>query len=85
MSRLFRYSLIFITLLSSSKAFALIDFEDAIFPELAPAARALAMGNAYICKVDDAASSFYNPAGLGTVRNTHFHITNFTIETNKDN
>lgn len=84
MSRVVRYSIIFLIFFSSSKVFALIDFEDAIYPELAPAARALAMGNAYVCKVDDAVASFYNPAGLGTVRNTHFHITNFTIETNKD-
>lgn len=77
-------TLIFMLLFTSSNAYALIDFEDAIFPELAPSARALAMGNAYICKVDDSAASFYNPAGLGTVRNTHFHIKNFHIESNKD-
>lgn len=66
------------------KAYALIDFEDAIFPELIPSARALAMGNAFICKVDDSSAAFYNPAGLGTIRNTHFHLNNFSIESNKD-
>lgn len=66
-------------------SFAAIDFEDAVFPELAVSARALAMGNAYIAKVDDSATAFYNPAGLGTVRKvrSHFHLTNFYIETNK--
>ena len=63
-------------------AFA-IDFEDAIFPELATSGRALAMGNAYVAKADDSSSVFYNPAGLGTVRNTHFHISNFHFEVNR--
>lgn len=60
-----------------------ITFEDGIFPELATSARALAMGNAFICKVDDASAAFYNPAGLGTVRYPHFHVSNIAIETNK--
>ena len=60
-----------------------IDFEDAIFPELATSGRALAMGNAFISKVDDAAAAFYNPAGLGSIRNTHFHLSNFHMEFNK--
>lgn len=60
-----------------------IDFEDAIFPELATSGRALAMGNAFISKVDDSSAAFYNPAGLGTVRNTHFHLSNFHIEANR--
>lgn len=38
------------------------------------------MGNAYICKVDDAWSSFYNPAGLGTVRRPQFHLANIHME-----
>lgn len=61
-----------------------LDFDDAIFPELATSARALAMGNAYVGKVDDSASAFYNPAGLGTVRHAHLHLSNFHLETNKD-
>lgn len=65
------------------QSWALIDFEDAVYPELAPSGRALAMGNAYICKTDDAASAMYNPAGLGTVRNTHLHLNNFFLETNR--
>jgi len=57
-----------------------IDFEDATFPELVTSARALAMGNAYICKTDDAWSAFYNPAGLGTVRQPQFHLFNMHLE-----
>lgn len=60
-----------------------IDFEDAIFPELATSGRALAMGNAFISKVDDSSAAFYNPAGLGTVRSSHFHLSNFHLEVNK--
>lgn len=60
-----------------------IEFEDAVFPELATSSRALAMGNAYISKVDDSTAAFYNPAGLGTVRFAHFHLSNFQLETNK--
>ena len=66
----------------TQSAFA-IDFEDAIFPELATSARALAMGNAFISKTDDASSVFYNPAGLGTVRYPHLHISNVSLEVNK--
>ena len=66
----------------SQNSFA-IDFEDAIFPELATSGRALAMGNAFISKVDDSSAAFYNPAGLGTIRNTHFHISNFQLEMNR--
>ncbi|MBY0414848.1 MAG: hypothetical protein K2Q18_11810, partial [Bdellovibrionales bacterium] len=68
--------------LLSQTSFA-IDFEDAIFPELATSARALAMGNAFISKVDDASAVFYNPAGLGSVRHAHFHLSNFHLEENK--
>jgi hypothetical protein len=62
---------------------AQLRFDDAVTPELVTSARARAMGNAFISKVDDSASSFYNPAGLGTVRKTHFHLSNFHIEGNK--
>lgn len=61
-----------------------IDFSDAAYPELATSGRALAMGNAYIAKVDDSAAAFYNPAGLGTVRGAHFHLSNLHLEVNKD-
>lgn len=64
----------------SFHAKAILDFEDHAFPEFITSARALAMGNAYICKVDDAWSSFYNPAGLGTVRKPQFHLANLHIE-----
>ncbi len=57
-----------------------LDFEDASFPEFVTSARALAMGNAYICKVDDAWAAFYNPAGLGTVRAPSFHLANMHLE-----
>jgi hypothetical protein len=60
-----------------------IDFEDAVFPEILSSARAQAMGNAYICKVDDSHAAFYNPAGLGSVRLSHYHLTNFHLEMNK--
>jgi hypothetical protein len=66
-----------------SQGLLAIDFEDAVFPELATSGRALAMGNAFISKVDDASAAFYNPAGLGTVRYSHFHLSNFHIEVNK--
>lgn len=61
-------------------ALAALDFEDNAFPEFVTSARALAMGNAYLCKVDDAWSAFYNPAGLGTVRQPQFHLANAHFE-----
>ena len=67
----------------SLNSHAKITFEDAIFPELATSGRALAMGNAFIAKVDDASAAFYNPAGLGTVRFGHFHLSNLHAEFNK--
>lgn len=66
------------------KAHAILEFEDATSPELLTSARALAMGNAYMSKVDDAWSAFYNPAGLGTVRGIQFHLANLHLETNND-
>lgn len=76
----FKASLLtFISLLSSS-SFAALDFEDHAFPELVTSARALAMGNAFINKVDDSWSAFYNPAGLGTVRRPTFHLANIHLE-----
>ena len=53
-----------------------LGFEDAIFPELAVSGRALALGGAYISKVDDSSAPFYNPAGLGSVRDIKFHLKN---------
>ena len=67
-------------LLFVAEARADLDFEDAAFPEFVTSARALALGNAYICKVDDAWSAFYNPAGLGTVRKPQFHLFNVHLE-----
>jgi len=67
-------------ILFSRPTFAKLDFEDHAFPELVTSARALAMGNAYINKVDDSWSAFYNPAGLGTVRKPQFHILNVHAE-----
>ena len=61
-----------------------ISFEDGVYPELITSSRALGMGNAYLSKVDDAHAAFYNPAGLGSVRNQHFHLLNFHAETNED-
>ena len=64
----------------TTSAFAKLDFEDHAFPEFVTSARALAMGNAYICKVDDSMSAFYNPAGLGTVRKPELHLFNVSAE-----
>jgi len=74
-------SLLFVISLSSKA----IDFESAIFPELAVSGRALGMGNAFIAKADDSTAAFYNPAGLGSIRrkNAHFHLSNFHLEMNK--
>ena len=74
---------IFIPLLSFKVSAATLTFEDAVFPELVTSTRALAMGNAFIAKVDDASAVFYNPAGLGSVRYPHLHFSNFGFETNK--
>lgn len=68
----------------SITGWTIIGFEDAAFPELSSSSRALGMGNAYISKVDDSASSFYNPAGLGTVRFANFHLSNLHLEVNKN-
>ncbi len=67
----------------SFNSYAQVTFQDAIFPELATSGRALAMGNAFIAKVDDASAAFYNPAGLGTIRFGHFHLSNLYMEFNK--
>jgi len=73
-----------INLLIPKLAFGAVTFSDAIFPELATSARALALGNAYVAKADDSSAAFYNPAGLGTVRYSHFHLSNLHLEVNKD-
>jgi hypothetical protein len=72
------------TLLIPQSAFALINFRDGVFSELASSSRALALGNAYMAKVDDSSAAFYNPAGLGSVRYAHFHLSNIHMEVNKD-
>lgn len=69
-----------LSILVSLPAMAKLDFEDHAFPEFVTSARALAMGNAYINKVDDSWSAFYNPAGLGTVRGLQFHLLNASFE-----
>ena len=63
-----------------ASAHAALDFEDHAFPEFVTSARALAMGNAYISKVDDEWAAFYNPAGLGTVRKPSLHLANAHLE-----
>lgn len=73
--------LIFLSSLATANvANAQLDFEDHAFPEFVTSARALALGNAYINKVDDAWSAFYNPAGLGTVRKPQLHLANIHFE-----
>lgn len=79
----FKKAICFSLVLLSSFTVQAIEFEDAIFPELATSARALAMGNAYVAKADDSSAVFYNPAGLGTVRYPHLHLSNFHLELNK--
>lgn len=75
------YKLFFIAcILLAAPAWAKLEFEDHAFPEFVTSARALAMGNAYINKVDDSWSAFYNPAGLGTVRGLQFHLLNASFE-----
>jgi hypothetical protein len=74
------FSGLFFQLLVAIPAYGALDFEDHAFPEFVTSARALAMGNAYINKVDDAWAAFYNPAGLGTVRQPAFHIGNLHFE-----
>lgn len=73
----------FLFFISLSLNASTLTFEDGVFPELVTSTRALAMGNAFIAKVDDASAVFYNPAGLGTVRYPHLHLSNFNFETNK--
>ncbi|OFZ36656.1 MAG: hypothetical protein A2504_06040 [Bdellovibrionales bacterium RIFOXYD12_FULL_39_22] len=73
----------FLSLTVSLTAQATINFSDAIFPELVTSGRALSMGNAYLSTANDSASAFYNPAGLGSIRNTHLHLSNFSLEANK--
>ena len=75
-----KFFLLSFILVVTGPAFAKLDFEDHAFPELVTSARALAMGNAFINKVDDSWSAFYNPAGLGTVRKPQFHLANIHVE-----
>ncbi|MDA8792822.1 hypothetical protein N9N67_06220 [Bacteriovoracaceae bacterium] len=79
---LLRLFLIPALLLSSSRVYAIVGFEDHAFPEVVTSARALALGNTYMSKVDDSWAAFYNPAGLGTVRGLQFHLLNASFEIN---
>lgn len=79
----FLHTSYFLFLISFSGNSWSIGFSDAVFPELATSGRALAMGNAFIARVDDSSAVFYNPAGLGSVRYGHFHFSNFHLETNR--
>ncbi len=83
----FSYCLLFLLIgLSSVRAqesTSSLSFEDGLFPELVVSARAMAMGNAFISKVDDESSPFYNPAGLGTFRKWSLSLSNVYAETNK--
>lgn len=74
------FSFFLLLIFGSKRTWAALDFEDGAFPEFVSSARALALGNAYISKVDDSWSAFYNPAGLGTVRGPQFHIANIGLE-----
>ncbi len=76
---------IFILLLATTPGGikASIGFNDAIFPEIITAGEALAQGSAYSAHADDSGSIYYNPSGLGSVRNTHLHLNNIQLESNK--
>jgi hypothetical protein len=80
--RVFHFLTIFLFLFTTVNVGA-VDFEDAVFPELATSGRALAMGNAFLSRVDDSSAAFYNPAGLGSVRYPHFHFSNLHVELNR--
>lgn len=83
MGRLPPYFILTLLTLSVTVVHGAINFEDHAFPELITSARALAMGNSFLCKTDDPWAVFYNPAGLGTVRQGSFHPGNFHFELNK--
>ena len=51
------------------------NYNDAIrlgFPGLGPDARALGMGNSFVAISDNASGSYFNPAGLGLIKNSVF-------------
>ena len=79
-----RPCVLFLSLFFSASNLTAMDFEDGTFPELIPSGRALAMGNAFIARVDDESAPFYNPAGLGSMIGWAFHLNNFLVESNKD-
>jgi long-subunit fatty acid transport protein len=60
----------FLTIFASAQ-----NYNDAIrvgFPGLGPDARALGMGNAFVAVGDNAAATFYNPAGLALIKSSMF-------------
>lgn len=77
-----KYLVLSILICVSSTSWAVLQFDDYAIPELITSGRALGMDNAYLSKVDDGWSAFYNPAGLGTVRGLQFHLTNLHAEVN---
>ena len=77
--------IITLSLLFISHSIFSIDFEDAIFPEIATSSRALSIGNAYISGVNDPLAAFYNPAGLGSIntkKKLTFRISSLHLEAN---
>ena len=66
-------NLLLIIFFFSHQAFS-VEFEDAVFPELAVSARALGMGNVHLAHGNDHYASFYNPAGLGSFRGARYHF-----------
>lgn len=77
-----KFLVFILSLFLSANTYALLGFEDAAFPELVTSARALALGNSYLSKVDDAWAASYNPAGLGSVRGFSMHLANLHTEFN---
>ena len=68
----------------SNKGVAAIGYQDSVFPEVIHSGRALAMGNAFVARVDDESAPFYNPAGLGSFRKWRLHLSNIFFEGSGD-
>jgi len=68
----------------SFKSFALVDFPDVVYPELATSLRSVAMGNANLSVASNSEAVFINPAGLARKFPTRFNLGNILFQTNED-
>lgn len=66
------------------QAMTAIRYHDGVFPEIIHSGRALAMGNAFVARVDDESAPFYNPAGLGSFRDWKIYFSNILLEGSDD-